>query len=140
MAVGRVRNLLIRTTAARNNSEPLNIDLVFADFVVNHTSGRSQQACRLRAIAAGCLEGVDNKVLFVSRNGIGKRNCVYGAGSLRRLQGRRQMMTVHDFAFANQNGPLDHIFQLANVPGPMIRREHVDRGGRDAAYVFLVFS
>ena len=48
-------------------------------------------------------------------------------------------MTVNNARVANQNSALNDIFELAYVAGPVITREHIDSGCRNALDAFTVF-
>src|ERR1019366_6053092 len=69
-----------RTTRSANaRMEPTGVDAVGAHFVVEDALGRIEQSRRLRAVAAGALEGVLNQVLLVGDDGVLERDARHSA-------------------------------------------------------------
>ena len=54
-------------------SETSDVDAVFSDFVIEDTFGGDQQPSGFGPAAVGGLQGILQKILFESRNGLVKR-------------------------------------------------------------------
>ena len=117
---------------------PAAIDIVFLNLVADYSFGGVKQLRRPLAVAARGLERILNYVAFIGADCGIQRKPADGARSFRRLQGRRQVMAVDDAGLTNQDRALDYILQFANVAGPMVAGEHVDRRRRYPLETFVM--
>src|SRR5207302_9499339 len=120
------------------SAEPAGLDAVLAHLVPDDPLRRPQEPRRLGAVAARALQGIENQILLVLPDRVRERRLHRGPRRLRRLQRGRQVVPVHDLAVAGQNGALDGVLQLADVPGPVIAHQHVDGGRGDALDALVV--
>ena len=89
-------------------------------------------------VAAGALEGVEDQVLLVGRQGVLERLAGQGPRDLGGLQAGGQVVGVDRPSLAHQHRPLDAVLQLAHVARPVVAHQQVDGAGGDAADVLAL--
>src|SRR5687767_9925028 len=120
------------------SAKSIHVQSVLSHLVVEDAFGGAQQPRCFCPVSARRLESIEYEIALVSGNGFAQGKTRKRARSLRGLQRRGKMMPVDNRAVTDQNGALDDIFELADVAGPVIGRQHIDGRRGNAADVSTV--
>ena len=90
--------------------EPLAVDLVFADFVIDDPLGGAEQACGFGAVASSGFEGVEDNIFLIGRHGIAERKRRHRAGRLGGLEGWGQVVSMDHVAVAHEDSAFHDVF------------------------------
>src|SRR6266498_5145380 len=129
-----------RAFIVKISAKALAIDAILLHLVAEDALGRAEKFCGASAVAARCLEGILNQILFVSADRRIKRQPRDRAAFGSRLQSRRQVVTMDDLAVADQHGALDAVLQFTYIARPVVSRQHINGWCRDAFDVFIVLA
>src|SRR5450830_213959 len=123
---------------ASSGPEAGRLDPVTLEAVAEDALGRLQQARRFRPVSPRDLQAVEEQVLLVRLDRRSERLARERPRDLGGLQRRRKVVGVENAAVTHEDGPLDAVLQLANVPRPVIAHEDVDRRRRDTPHVLAM--
>src|SRR5436190_11728942 len=107
---------------------------ILVQFIVQRLETDVQQFGRARLVVARLIEGAQNHFALnvFQRGAHGKSNRVFRAALLSLIERvRRKMMPLNLFSRTNHDRALYDVTQLANVTGPGMIAEGIERGRTD---------
>src|SRR5580692_6123780 len=98
--------------------------------IAERVAGEAEESGGVALVAVGSLQGFTNErlLVIVERHSVGQKivaGCRRGAGAVGSVD--TDIARLYARALRQQDTPLDHVFELAHIAGPVVAHEPLQR-------------